>query len=97
MSLWQEMKGEITSILYFDKNGKIDTVKLRRKLQPGIRPICQSLKLLDKDPVVKRMAEQDILVMGKMCKGYLFEQRKTASPELQKAIDDIWARILKRY
>ena len=89
-------EGEISSVLNFDKDGKIDTVKISRKMQPGIRPICQSRKLLDKDPVVRRMAEQDLLVMGKMCKNYLFEQRELVSPELQKAIDDIWSRILKR-
>jgi hypothetical protein len=40
------------------------------------------------------MAEKDILVMGSAAKGYLDEQRAKASPELRRAIDRVWRRIL---
>jgi hypothetical protein len=49
---------------------------------------------LDADPVVRRMAEQDILVMGKSAKDYLDEQRTKAKPDLKAAIDSIWRRVL---
>lgn len=86
-------KGQLTSTLIFEK-GKLAKVTDEPKLQAGIRPICQATKLLDPDPVVRAMAEQAILVMGRSCKFYLDEQRAKASPELQKAIDRIWQRIL---
>jgi hypothetical protein len=66
------------------------------ELVAGIRPICQSTKLLDKDPIVRKMAEQDLLAMGVSCFEYLEAQRAKSSPELQKAIDMIWQRILER-
>jgi hypothetical protein len=50
--------------------------------------------LLDPDPLVGRMAEQDILVMGKSAKAYLDEQRAKAKSELKAAIDHIWKRIV---
>jgi hypothetical protein len=40
------------------------------------------------------MAEQDLLCMGRAAKSYLDEQRAKAGPELQKAIDRIWQRIV---
>lgn len=61
---------------------------------PGVRPICQATKLLDRDPIVRRMAEQDILVMGRMAKPYLDEIRAKAKPKLKQAIDRIWRRIV---
>jgi hypothetical protein len=64
-------------------------------LQPGVRPICQATKLLDRDPIVRRMAEQDLLVMGRAVKPYLDQVRATAGPELQQAIDRVWQRILR--
>ena len=58
----------------------------RRRIQP---------KLLDPDPIVRRMAEQDILVMGRAARDYLMDQRANAPPLLQDAIDRIWRRILQ--
>ena len=66
----------------------------RSKLKPGPRPICHATKLLDPDPVVRAIVEQDLLIMGRAAKPYLDEQRAKASPELQQAIDRIWQRIL---
>lgn len=67
-----------------------ETANLKR----GVRPICQATKLLDADLVVRRMAEQDLFVMGKAAGDYLAGQRAKADRKLQKAIDRIWQRIL---
>jgi hypothetical protein len=87
-------KGQVRATLDFDSNGGLKDVSEDRRVCPGVRPICQATKLLDPDPLVRRMAEQDILVMGTAAKGYLDEQRAKANPELQKAIDRIWKRIM---
>jgi hypothetical protein len=87
-------KGEITVTLTFDGNGKLARVEEKSTLQAGIRPICQATKLLDADPVVRHMAEKDILVMAQSCKQYLDEQRAKASAPLRQAIDNIWRRIV---
>jgi len=88
--------GSVVAGLTFDeKTGKLTGVKETRTVKAGMRPICQSTKLLDPDPLVRRMAEQDLLIMGKDCFWYLDMMREKSSPELQKAIDDIKVRILK--
>lgn len=86
-------KGEVKATLTF-KDGKLATADTKVNLTAGIRPICQATKLLDPDPIVRAMAEQSIRVMGSAAKPYLDEQRAKASPELQKAIDNIWAKIV---
>jgi hypothetical protein len=86
--------GEITATLTFD-DGKLTKAETDVKVKPGPRPICQATKLLDDDPIVRRMAEQDLLIMGRAAKPYLDEQRAKASPELRKAIDQLWERIVK--
>jgi hypothetical protein len=62
-------------------------------VKAGVRPICQATKLLDPDPLVRRMAEKDILVMGRAAKEYLDEQRAKAPAELRQTIDRIRKRI----
>jgi hypothetical protein len=86
--------GKIDARLIFNRRGKLTGVSEDSKITPGPRPICQATKLLDADPVVRKMAEQDLLIMGRAAKGYLDEQRAKASPELRKAIDRLWKRIL---
>jgi hypothetical protein len=86
--------GTITATLEFDAAGKLAKVTMESKLKPGPRPICQATKLLDGDPLVRRMAEQDLLYMGRCARAYLLEQRALASPALQQAIDQMWRRIL---
>jgi len=88
-------QGQIVVTLLFDADGKLVKADEKADLKPGIRPICQATKLLDADPIVRRMAEQDILVMGRSAKPYLDEQRAGAKPELQQAIDRIWQRIVE--
>jgi len=86
--------GEIRANLSFTAEGKLSKVDEASTVKAGIRPICQATKLLDPDPIVRQMAEKDILVMGKAAKCYLDEQRAKASPELKQAIDRVWQRIL---
>src|SRR5262249_27543824 len=85
--------GEVQITLMFDAAGKLTRFTEKAKLRQGIRPICQATKLLDADPIVRRMAEKDILVMGRAAKPYLDEQRAKARPELKKAIGRVWKRI----
>jgi hypothetical protein len=87
--------GTLVATLDFNKTGKLEAVKEESKIQRGPRPICQATKLLDKDPIVRGMAEQALLCMGRACKYYLDEQRAKASPALKKAIDRIWKRIVE--
>jgi hypothetical protein len=85
--------GELLVTLTFDQSGKLTRVQQTNKVKPGVRPICQATKLLDADRLIRAMAEQDLLVMGRAVKPYLDEQRAKARPELKKAIDHIWQRI----
>ena len=87
-------KGEITADLTFTEAGKLTKVEETNTVKPGVRPICQATKLLDADPLVRRMAEQDILVMGRTAQEYLEEQRAKARPKLKQAIDRLWQRIV---
>lgn len=87
-------KGEIKAKLSF-KEGRLTAAETKVSLSPGPRPICQSTKLLDPDPIVRRMAEDSIRVMGSAAKPYLDGERAKASPELNAAIDRIWERIQK--
>jgi hypothetical protein len=87
-------KGDLTATLVFGEDGKLAKVSEEDTIKPGVRPICQATKLLDADALVRRMAEQDLLVMGRACRGYLEEQRARATPELRKAIDRVWQRII---
>jgi hypothetical protein len=87
--------GEIRATLRFDNTGKVEKADTVFKIHPGPRPICQATKLLDPDPVVRRMAEQDLLYLGLAARDYLREQRAAAGPELRRAIDRLWERIQK--
>jgi hypothetical protein len=86
--------GTLSARLTFDEDGKLSKVSEEAKLRPGPRPICQATKLLDKDPLIRRIVEQDLLIMGTAARDYLDEQRAQASPELRRAIDRLWQRIV---
>jgi hypothetical protein len=87
--------GEMQVTLTFDNAGKVEKAAQTQKIKPGPRPICQATKLLDPDPVVRRMAEQDLRYLGLAARDYLMEQRAGATPELRRAIDRLWERIRK--
>jgi hypothetical protein len=88
--------GDITATLTFDAGGKLTKVEHSAKLKPGPRPRCQATKLLDPDPIVRGMAEDELLYMGRAAKDYIDEQRARANPELRAAIDRVWGRICER-
>jgi len=87
-------EGNIDMLMNLGSAGSFVNVYEKSALRPGVRPICQATKLLDRDPIVRRMAEQDILVMGRPAKPYLDQVRAKAHPKLQQAIDRMWQRIL---
>jgi hypothetical protein len=87
--------GEVSVSLNFGADGKLTRADFAVKIRPGPRPICQATKLLDADPVVRRMAEQDLLYMGLAAREYMLEQRALAGPELRRAIDRLWQCIEK--
>ncbi len=85
-------KGEIRAQFTF-RDGRVIESQVQSQVLAGVRPICQATKLLDPDPIVRRMAEDAIRVMGRAARPYLEEQRAQAPPELRQAIDRIWERI----
>ena len=87
--------GTLGVSMTFDTKGALSSVMVEENLQQGMRPICQSTKLLDPDPIVRKMAEQDILIMGSSAKEYLDWQRTQVTPELRQAIDKVWQKIVK--
>jgi hypothetical protein len=87
-------EGQIDVLIAFGNAGSLVYIHEKSALRPGVRPICQATKLLDRDPIVRRMAEQDILIMGRAAKPYLDHIRATAPPKLERAIDRMWQRIL---
>lgn len=89
-------EGHIDVLMMLGSAGSLVQTYERGALRAGVRPICQATKLLDRDPIVRRMAEQDLLVMGRAAKPYLDHVRATARPKLQQAIDRVWQRILNQ-
>ena len=87
-------QGQIDVLITLGAAGSLVQIYEKSALRLGVRPICQATKLLDRDPIVRRMAEQDVLVMGRAAKPYLDQVRATARPKLRQAIDRIWQRIL---
>jgi hypothetical protein len=87
--------GEYKATVTFAEDGRIQETTIVDNVKAGIRPVCQATKLLDKDPIVRKIAEKDILVMGPAAKSYLDEQRAKASPDLQREIDRVWNKIVQ--
>jgi hypothetical protein len=89
--------GTITVSFAFDKKGRLLSLMEGTDLHPGPRPICHATKLLDPDPIVRNIVEQDLLIMGPAAKPYLDEVRRAAKPELRRAIDQIWDKISREH
>lgn len=87
--------GQLQANFVFGTNGTVLSINATNNLQEGMRPICQSTKLLDQDPIIRSMAKRDLLIMGRFAKPYLEEIRSTVSPELKREIDAIWKQIEK--
>lgn len=89
-------KGKLVDVFTFTKVGtkfQLKSVDEKDTIQPGIRPVCQCTLLLDKNPIVRKIAERDLLVMGKDAFPYMREQMAIASPELKIEIERVWKRI----
>jgi hypothetical protein len=91
-------RGQLTATLTFVPAGQMGTYSLvsiseKNTIQPGVRPICQCTLLLDKNPIVRQIAERDLLVMGKAAFPYMREQMAKATPELKREIERVWKRI----
>src|SRR5262249_7904643 len=84
--------GQIRATLFFEGD-KITKVEQTVKLRPGPRPKCQATKLLDADPIVRYMAESELLYLGLAARPYLLDQRAKANPALQQAIDRLIRKI----
>lgn len=87
--------GQLIANLTIDKDGKLAKADEKAEIRRGPRPICQATKLLDADPIVRHVAEQDLLIMGLPARDYLMEQRERATPELRLEIDRLWRLIQK--
>ncbi|GBD36692.1 hypothetical protein HRbin36_01820 [bacterium HR36] len=86
-------EGFLAAEITFSPAGQLLEVREDVQLKAGIRPICQATKLLDSDPVVRRMAERDLLILGPLAIPYLQEQWYQADSELRRAIERIRQRI----
>jgi hypothetical protein len=93
LMVMQGGNGEIAVDLIFDASGKLTTIREKVQIREGPRPICQASKLLDPDPLVRKICEADLLIMGRAAREYLMEQRARATPALQAEIDRVWKRI----
>jgi hypothetical protein len=74
-------EGHIDMVMTLGTAGSLVLISERSTIRPGVRPICQATKLLDRDPIVRRMAEQDVLVMGRAAKPYLDQVRANSPPK----------------
>lgn len=86
--------GTVMAELSFNKLGELFKLTVSGKVTAGPRPICQATKLLDKDLLVRRMAEQDLLVMGSNARSYFDFIRPQLSQELRHAADRVWQKIV---
>jgi hypothetical protein len=86
--------GSFKAVIRFDRVDRFSAVtQEENKVIRGIRPRCQATLLLHDDPLVRAIAEQDLLVLGQSAREYLQEQRANARPALRQAIDRIWRQI----
>jgi hypothetical protein len=86
--------GSLKAVLRFGRADEFTGVTSEEnKVRQGMRPRCQATLLLHADPLVRAIAEQDLLVLGHNCRSYLMEQRAKAGGQLRREIDRIWRQI----
>lgn len=85
--------GELSANLAFDTAGKLASGSTSGSIRPGPRPRCHATLLLDANPLVRRIVEDDLLIMGLAARAYLREQRERADPALRREIDRVMERI----
>lgn len=89
--------GALTATLFFNTPPRrLCEIRLQSTLHPGLRPVGQAKKLLNPDPVIRKIAEQDLLLMGPQTYDYLAGEWLHATPELQQAIEGVWGKIVER-
>jgi hypothetical protein len=88
-------KGTLGVVMRFNAQGELTRITKDNKVIRGIRPKCQATRLLDADPQIRAICEQDILVMGRAAYEYLMEQRALANRPLRRAIDQLWQKIVE--
>jgi len=87
-------KGNFKAVIRFDRADKFSAVtKEENQVVRGIRPRCQATLLLHPEPLVREIAEQDLLVLGRLARDYLMEQKAKANAALQREIDRVWRQI----
>ena len=85
--------GEIKVMAGFSPNGGFK-VNQALSLKPGPRPRCQATKLLDRDPIVRYMADAELRFLGVAALPYLRDQlNKADSRRLRRAIARLMAEI----
>jgi hypothetical protein len=83
--------GSLKAVVRFGRADEFTGVTMEEnKVKAGIRPRCQATLLLHPEKLVREIAAQDLLVMGRMARGYLMDQRAKASDELRREIDRVW-------
>jgi len=86
--------GTFTATLRFNQAGQLASITEENKVIRGMRPRCQATLLLHPEKLVREIAEQDLLVMGRNAREYLMEQRAKANDELRREIDRVWRQIV---
>jgi hypothetical protein len=86
-------KGTFKAVVRFEMDQFSAVAKEENKILRGIRPKCQATLLLHSDPLVREIAEQDLLVLGSSATSYLMQQREKANGALRLEIDRVIRRI----
>jgi hypothetical protein len=87
-------KGNFKAVIRFDRADKFSAVtKEENHVVRGMRPRCQATLLLHPDLLVREIAEQDLLVLGRLAKDYMMKQRTKANVDLRREIDRVWRQI----
>jgi len=86
--------GEVVVTLRVDDANKVKSVEIKSTVHTGPKPKCHATKLLDPDPVIRAMAEQQLLLMGRRAEDYVRDRRAKADADLRKEIDRVWQRVV---
>jgi hypothetical protein len=79
-------RGECVFVLQFDEVGKPLAQTVENNLKEGMRPRCQSMRLIHPDDAVRRLAERELLSMGRDALPYLRERLEIVHPSLAEKI-----------
>jgi hypothetical protein len=86
--------GSFKAVVRFGRADDFSGVTVEEnKVVRGMRPRCQATLLLHPDRLVREIAEQDLLIMGRNARSYMMEQRAKANEKLRREIDRVWRQI----